>query len=1010
MTKVVKRASSLLLALVMALTLLPGAALADNSVVSVTSADELAAALGEQASADGGTVTLSGDLTLEKGIRITGSPIILDLSDYTLALYVSGSAALDVNEGGSLTIRNGKVTSGVGNQFALRAKGGTLTLEDDLTVESTAKSLTYPLIQANGDNKSGTAVYIDGADVSYAAETGKAAFFISAANQGRVDITNGSEINVSLAGKDYSAVSAQTGAEVNITGAVITCDTGIAVNVISGATVTVSGETAINAGGTGIFVGKGSNPTSAAAYEHATLNFKSGTVTAGSFGIATNGMDGTYAAVNVSGGSVTSSGSCGVYLPSGSLNLSGEADITGVAGIVVRGGTLIAGDTYSGTIRANAPENGTIEAGDAGYAIPAAGIAIDCNTSYGNNSVAINGGTVVGGNVEALSYTKGGSPAAGKPQDGDTVSVSGGAFSSSVDPGLLSGDVKFEAENPDNKDAPYSYHKTEDDAKKAAGENGGFKAVSPGGGSSGDDSATYTVTIASGIANGAVTASPASAAAGETVTLTVTPNSGYQLNTLTTTPALTLSGSGNTRTFTMPASNVTVSATFTATSSSSALTGYVSIVGEPWVGETLTAVVRNTNNTGILRYQWSADNVYISGETSSSLVLTGYEVGKIIRCVVTSTVQTGSISGRFWTTVDYYNNRYSPAESPSNNNTGTNQSGNTQKEDDFTLESPIFTTATNADGTKTTTIIQPDGSSGLVMLTSYGTVSSASMTFSTSAFGTALRTGSALTLPASVQPSRSAGSAAPVRIVLPQSTASVNVKIPVSQMTAGTVAVMENYFGPDTVIRSSVSESNGVLFKLMGSAVVKIVDNSRSFQDVSDGAWYANAVKWAASREVMNGVSAQRFDPQGTVNRAMMAQMLFNFDGAENTGIVSQFSDVSSKDWYAASVSWAVKSGIARSYGNRFGAEDALTREDMALMLYNYAKAKGYNTYANGNLSAFSDNGGISDWASAAMQWAVGTGLITGTQNGTRMVVLDPQGTVTRAQLATIMQRFNNLY
>ena len=526
-----------------------------------------------------------------------------------------------------------------------------------------------------------------------------------------------------------------------------------------------------------------------------------------------------------------------------------------------------------------------------------------------------------------------------------------------------------------------------------------------------DTPTKYSVTVASGIVHGSVTADKTSAAEGETVTLTITPDSGYQLGALTTTPALELGGSGNTRTFTMPAGNVTISATFNASSSAPALTGYVDILGEPWVGETLYARVTSTNNTGILYYQWTADGYYLYGETSRYLDLTRYEVGKVIRCVVTSSVQTGSITGRLRGTVDYYDSRYSPTESPSNNgSTGTNQSGGTEKKDDFTIETPLFTTTANTDGTKTTTIIEPDGSSGLVILTSYGTVSSASMTFSSGALGLALRTGSALVLPTAVQSSRSAGSAAPVRIILPQVAGSVKVKIPVSQMTAGTVAVMENYFGPDTVIRSSVSESNGVRFTLTGSAVVKIVDNSKSFQDVSDGAWYANAVKWASSREVMNGVSAQKFDPQGTVDRATMAQMLYNFDGAQSTGVVSQFSDVTSNDWYAASVSWAAKNGIARNYGDRFGAKDALTREDMAAMLYSYAKAKGYSPYANGNMAAFPDNGGISDWARPAMQWAVGTGLISGTQNGTRTVVLDPQGTVTRAQLATIMQRFNNLY
>ena len=541
--------------------------------------------------------------------------------------------------------------------------------------------------------------------------------------------------------------------------------------------------------------------------------------------------------------------------------------------------------------------------------------------------------------------------------------------------------------------------------------------------SSGDDkpsAVTYTITVAN-MSNGTVIVSPTTAKKGDTVTLTITPTNGYHLDTITTMPSLTLDGSGSTRTFTMPDSNVTVSATFAANSSASALTGYVDIEGEPWVGERLRAVVWSTNNTGTLYYQWTADGYNLYGETSRYLDLTRYEVGAVIRCVVTSSVQTGSITGRLWGTVDYYDSRYYPSSGSTGNNTsgnnstsnGTNQSGNSSSTgagNNSTPELPIFTTAANADGTKTTTINQPDGSSGLVATTSYGTVSAASMTFSSSAVASALRTGSALTIPAAVQPSRDVNSATPVQVVLPQATGAVKVKIPVSRMTAGTVAVIQNSFGPDRVIKSSVSGSDGVEFELTGSAVVKIVDNTKSFLDVFDDAWYGNAVKWASSREVMNGVSPQMFDPQGTMNRAMMTQMLYNYDDAANTGVVSQFSDVSSRDWYADSVSWATKNGIARNAGGRFGAEDALTREDMVAMLYNYAKAKGYSTSASGNTMAFPDNGDVSDWARSAMQWAVGAGLINGTQNGTRTVILDPQGTVTRAQLATIMQRFNNLY
>ena len=816
------------------------------------------------------------------------------------------------------------------------------------------------------------------------------------------------------------------------------------VKVTGAAGVEKSGYAAALYGGT-LTVGKGSSLTSsenAAIYGYGEaanrVNIFGAVTHTGTF----SAVEGSYAStgtmtINVHDGAVINGGQgAGILqMAPGSVTVDGGSITGASSGIAMTKGELrISGGEISGTGAYQEYQ------GSANYKVYDNGAAVYIEPVAAGTKVTVSGGTLKSANSYALSAPKEGntgenltlaitggvfvgSSKGAVDAEGETGVVSGGAFSSPVDDDLLSDEVKYIAEKAGG-DARYSYHKTPSEAWKAAGEDGKVSStdgtevppVDPG--DPEEPSGTYKITIAD-MTNGTVTADKTSAEKGDTITLTITPASGYSLDTISTTPKLDLVGSGNTRTFTMPESDVTVSATFAANSTSTRLTGTVIIDGWPWVGETLTARVRNTNNTGRLYYQWTADGYNLWGETSPDLYLTDYTYGKVIRCVVTSSVQTGSITGRLSETVGHYNGRYYPTESPANssgtnqsgtNQSGTNQSGNAEGGNDFTFDTPLLTTATNADGTKTTTIIEPDGSSGLVMLTNYGTVSSASMTFSSSAFANALRTGSALVVPTSVQSSRSAGSAAPVRIVLPQTVGSVKVKIPVSKMTAGTVAVMENYFGPDTVVRSSVSESDGVVFRLTGSAVVKIVDNSRSFQDVSGGEWYAKAVNWAASREVMNGVSAKMFDPQGTVNRAMMTQMLYNFDGAEYTGATAQFSDVSSGNWYAASVSWATRNQIARNYGNRFGAEDALTREDMAAMLYNYARLKGYSTYASGSLSAFSDNGSVSDWARPAMQWAVGAGLITGTQNGTRTVVLDPQGTVTRAQLATIMQRFNNLY
>ena len=159
---------------------------------------------------------------------------------------------------------------------------------------------------------------------------------------------------------------------------------------------------------------------------------------------------------------------------------------------------------------------------------------------------------------------------------------------------------------------------------------------------------------------------------------------------------------------------------------------------------------------------------------------------------------------------------------------------------------------------------------------------------------------------------------------------------------------------------------------------------------------------WASSHEIMNGVSPHMFYPNDATNRAMMAQILYNLSGSGSTEITTVFSDVSERDWYAKSVSWAYRNGIALSKGTEFGARDKLTREDMAYMLYTYAGSMGMRMSYFGNLEQYRDAGQISPWARNAVDWAVGTGLIEGVGGG----CLDPQGSATRAQLATVMQRF----
>lgn len=174
-----------------------------------------------------------------------------------------------------------------------------------------------------------------------------------------------------------------------------------------------------------------------------------------------------------------------------------------------------------------------------------------------------------------------------------------------------------------------------------------------------------------------------------------------------------------------------------------------------------------------------------------------------------------------------------------------------------------------------------------------------------------------------------------------------------------------------------------------------------SFIDVSTGDWFAPAVDYVSAKGMMNGSNGY-FSPYDSLTRGMIAQILYNLEGGTGSFAIA-YPDVSASDWYANAVSWVSANGIMSGYGSGlFGANDSVTREQLALTLYSYAKVKGYNTSASAELTAFADGASTSEWAKPAMQWAVANGLFSG-KTGNR---LDPQGTATRAEVASILMRF----
>ena len=179
------------------------------------------------------------------------------------------------------------------------------------------------------------------------------------------------------------------------------------------------------------------------------------------------------------------------------------------------------------------------------------------------------------------------------------------------------------------------------------------------------------------------------------------------------------------------------------------------------------------------------------------------------------------------------------------------------------------------------------------------------------------------------------------------------------------------------------------------------------FEDVAPGAWYESAVRYAYFHNIMEGMRETEFAPATALTRAMAVQILYNLEGQpdlsdENLGY--PYEDVDAQAWYGNAVYWARITGVATGYGDgTFQPGDSITRQEFAQMLYNYAKYKGYDLSAEGDLSTFPDANSIADWAEAAMRWANGNELINGHDDGT----IDAAGIGTRAQAASILMKFD---
>ena len=173
--------------------------------------------------------------------------------------------------------------------------------------------------------------------------------------------------------------------------------------------------------------------------------------------------------------------------------------------------------------------------------------------------------------------------------------------------------------------------------------------------------------------------------------------------------------------------------------------------------------------------------------------------------------------------------------------------------------------------------------------------------------------------------------------------------------------------------------------------------------DVEEDGWYHDAVDYVVEHGIMEGMSPTTFAPRRELTRAEVVQVLYNLEGRPDVTGENIFTDTA-KHWAVDPITWAATTGVVDGYGDdTFRPNNPVSRQEFAQMLYRYAKYKGYDLAAEGDLSQFPDSGKIGEWAEVAMKWANGEGLIQGHENGT----IDPTGTTIRAQAASILMRFD---
>ena len=198
-----------------------------------------------------------------------------------------------------------------------------------------------------------------------------------------------------------------------------------------------------------------------------------------------------------------------------------------------------------------------------------------------------------------------------------------------------------------------------------------------------------------------------------------------------------------------------------------------------------------------------------------------------------------------------------------------------------------------------------------------------------------------------------------------------------------------------------------IIAVVMLASCVTVAAAKDGFSDVAEDRWSAASIKYAVDNGYMKGVGGDKFDPEGSLTRAMVATVLWRREGEPKPTAPSGFVDVPANEWYTDAVAWAKETGVVKGITDKtFEPDGKITREQLATMLFRFSSSAPVSVPERADLTPFSDDEKVSEWANEPLEWAVEAGLIKGT-DGNRLA---PDGDATREQFAAIIERYDGTF